>query len=1701
MKKEKCQKIGKSKWFNLVVYSILAFVFVLPVTVHATEKINRAADSYTVKLPKSVDVSKNSMTFDVLVENNENHNVYITMDNSVPLKNDKKPNESVPLQVAFENGVKFGVNERKTATLTHGDLNAGKWNASLNVNIKAEANKYIFKFDGNGATSGTMADIPSSFGKEFILPECAFTKEYYTFEHYNLYKIENGVKKYYYMKEGTLGDSSEYRKWYEKGKQPEGWTISFPIPGSDIYSKVYNINDGETLYIEAQWEANRLTINYHADGATKYKDPNDGEVIKDITGKDIILTKEYLHNVQYNNGFIDSNRFSGKDYFNTNTNNWKSNKDSTTSINASNSGTGKELAEDVGLDLSKGNITVDFYPDWQMNVGTMHFYPNSGNNKGYEGSTIIDSGEYAGSLSRLQGFNYKSTSGNTVLDVLTLFEKTGYHTSSIQAWHLGSANSNEYIKDNEEDLSRFVKDSTNVHLKLYANWIPNTYSVKYDGNGATSGSVANSSHTYDSAKVLNKNSYVKTGYTFLGWSTDKSATKATYTDGQSVKNLTTTNGGNVTLYAVWEANTYTYNIKYVSSSGKSLGTSTVAGTYGSSKEVTPPAMTGYTSPAAQTVKFDSTSAKTITFTYTPVTYSITYNLGGGSVSGNPTSYNIESAAITLKNPTRTGYTFTGWTGSNGTTPSTSVSIPSGSTGNKSYTANWKINTYTLTYNANGGSVTPTSKSLTYGSQYGTLPTPTRTGYTFNGWYTAASGGTKVSSTTTIGAGNVTIYAQWTPNTYTYNIKYVSSSGKSLGTSTVVGTYGSSKEVTPPAKTGYTSPSAQTVKFDSTSAKTITFTYTPVTYSITYNLAGGSVSGNPTSYNIESSAITLKNPTRTGYTFTGWTGSNGTTASTSVSIPSGSTGNKSYTANWKINTYTLTYNANGGSVTPTSKTLTYGSQYGTLPTPTRTGYTFNGWYTAASGGTKVSSTTTIGAGNVTIYAQWTPNTYTYNIKYVSSSGKSLGTSTVVGTYGSSKEVTPPAKTGYTSPSAQTVKFDSTSAKTITFTYTPVTYSITYNLAGGSVSGNPTSYNIESSAITLKNPTRTGYTFTGWTGSNGTTASTSVSIPSGSTGNKSYTANWKINTYTLTYNANGGSVTPTSKTLTYGSQYGTLPTPTRTGYTFNGWYTAASGGTKVSSTTTIGAGNVTIYAQWTPNTYTYNIKYVSSSGKSLGTSTVVGTYGSSKEVTPPAKTGYTSPSAQTVKFDSTSAKTITFTYTPVTYSITYNLAGGSVSGNPTSYNIESSAITLKNPTRTGYTFTGWTGSNGTTASTSVSIPSGSTGNKSYTANWKINTYTLTYNANGGSVTPTSKTLTYGSQYGTLPTPTRTGYTFNGWYTAASGGTKVSSTTTIGASNTTIYAHWTKKLTYELVDGPTFNSKLVALMNKHLSVAEWEIIFTDQKSSGTLIHDFDKDGDGGIVAWVDENELIKAPMKGTVYISTQNSGQKVIANENSREMFAYRQKLTSLDVSNLDTSKVTDMSHMLAGSGFTSLDLSNFNTSNVTNMQQMFSNSYSLTSLDISNFNTSKVTNMLGMFKDNFSLTTLNLSNFNTSNVTNMGSMFNGCVKLTTLNLSNFNTSKVTNMNSMFSGCEKLTTLNLSNFNTSNVTNMNSMFNGCIELSSSITIMNPTITNYSEMFTNCSTASNSKFIVNYIDNTTKSVARKMVATKSYNSKVFLY
>ena len=188
----------------------------------------------------------------------------------------------------------------------------------------------------------------------------------------------------------------------------------------------------------------------------------------------------------------------------------------------------------------------------------------------------------------------------------------------------------------------------------------------------------------------------------------------------------------------------------------------------------------------------------------------------------------------------------------------------------------------------------------------------------------------------------------------------------------------------------------------------------------------------------------------------------------------------------------------------------------------------------------------------------------------------------------------------------------------------------------------------------------------------------------------------------------------------------------------------------------------------------------------------------------------------------------------------------------------------------------------------------------------------------------------------------------------------------------------------------------------------------------------------------------------------------------MFADCSSLTTLDVSNWNTSNVTDMGPMFFNcSSLTTLDVSNWNTSNVTDMGSMFSHCSSLTTLDVSNWNTSKVISMGSMFSYCSSLTTLDVSNWNTSNVTDMGPMFFNCSSLTTLDVSNWNTSNVTDMGSMFSHCSSLTTLDVSNWNTSKVISMGSMFSYCSSLTT-LDVSNwnvEKLNNMESMFQECS------------------------------------
>ena len=236
-------------------------------------------------------------------------------------------------------------------------------------------------------------------------------------------------------------------------------------------------------------------------------------------------------------------------------------------------------------------------------------------------------------------------------------------------------------------------------------------------------------------------------------------------------------------------------------------------------------------------------------------------------------------------------------------------------------------------------------------------------------------------------------------------------------------------------------------------------------------------------------------------------------------------------------------------------------------------------------------------------------------------------------------------------------------------------------------------------------------------------------------------------------------------------------------------------------------------------------------------------------------------------------------------------------------------------------------------------------------------------------------------------------------------------------------------KMMNGYSFNNRL-----KSLETATDKIEYFKKNSTAPIatintVNVENDDSDYEIKMWLD-------PTDKTAYYYADP--EKVYLNENSVSMFSDMRSLTSLDLSNFDTSKVTNMDYMFAYLySLTSLNLSNFDTSKVANMSSMFYNSFGFTSLNLSNFDTSNVTNMNNMFSNMRSLTSLDLSSFNTTNVTDMSSMFSGMAALTSLNISSFNTENVTDMNGMFANMSSIESLDLSSFNTKNVIKFRGMF----------------------------------------------------------------
>ena len=412
--------------------------------------------------------------------------------------------------------------------------------------------------------------------------------------------------------------------------------------------------------------------------------------------------------------------------------------------------------------------------------------------------------------------------------------------------------------------------------EYWAKWTINQYTITFDTDGGSE--VAPITQDYGTA-ITAPADPTREGYTFTGWDTAIPATMPAH---------------NMTITAQWTVNQYT--ITFDTDGGSEVAP--ITQDYGSA--ITAPAaptregytFTGWDKTIPATMPAGD---MTITAQWTVNQYTITYDLDGGTAEGNPDTYTVETDAFTLKNPTRPGYTFTGWSGTGLTgEDNLTVTIPKGSTGNRSYTAHWSLNTYSITYDLNGGTASGNPTSYTVESATITLNQPTKTGYTFTGW----------SGTDLTGEDNLTV----------------------------------------------------TIPAGSTGDRSYTAHWSLNTYSITYDLNGGTVSGNPDFYTVESAAITLNQPTRIGYTFTGWSGTNLTGEDNlTVTIPTGSIGNRSYTAHWSLNTYSITYDLDGGTAFGNPDSYTVESAAITLNEPTKAGYVFTGW----------SGTDLVGEDNLTV----------------------------------------------------------------------------------------------------------------------------------------------------------------------------------------------------------------------------------------------------------------------------------------------------------------------------------------------------------------------------------------------------------------------------------------------------------------------------------------------------------------------------------------------------------------------------------------------------------------------------------------------------------------------------------------------------------------------------------------------------------------
>ncbi len=1313
----------------------------------------------------------------------------------------------------------------KNLTTADGDM--------ITLYAQWRANNYTIKYDGNAADSGSMNDQPMVFDVAANLTDNAYARIGYTFTGWNTqpdgtgtaYSDGQNVKNltaadgdtitlfaqwransYTIQFDGNTadgGDTASQSMTYDaaanltvNGYTKTGYTFTGWNTQSDGSGTVYTdgqnvVNltavEGEKVTLYAQWRANNYTIRF------------DGNTADGGSTSDQAMTYDQAANLTANGYTKTGYSFKG----------WNTQSDG--------GGTAYTDGQNVVNLTAVEGEKVTLYAQWRANNYTIRFDGNTA-----DGGSTSD-----------QAMTYDQAANLTANG----YTKTGY---SFKGWNTQSDGGGTVYTDGQNVVNLTAVEGEKV--TLYAQWRANNYTIRFDGNTADGGDMADQSMTYDQAANLTANGYTKTGYTFTGWNTQSDGGGTAYTEGQNVVNLTSVEGERVTLYAQWRANSYT-------------------------------------------IQFDGNTAD------------------GGDTAGQSMTYD-QAADLTANGYTKTGYTFTGWnTQSDGggtayTEGQNVVNLTSVEGERVTLYAQWRANSYTIQFDGNtaDGGNTP-AQTMTYDAAANlTVNGYTKTGYTFAGWNTQSDGGgtaysdgQNVVNLTAVEGEKVTLYAQWRANNYTIRFDGNTAAGGNTPDQSM--TYDTAVNLTANGytKTGYTFTGWNTqldgggtaytdgqLVSNLTSEKegsvTLYAQWRANNYTIQFdgNTADGGDTVDQSMTYDQAANLTANGYTKTGYTFIGWNtqpdggGMAYDDGQSVINLTPNDGETVTLYAQWHANSYTIQFDGNtaDGGNTP-AQTMTYDAAANlTVNGYTKTGYTFAGWNTQSDGGgtaysdgQNVVNLTAVEGEKVTLYAQWRANNYT--IRFDGNTAEGGDTADQSMTYDQAANLTANGytKTGYTFTGWNTqsdgggtaytdgqnvINLTSVEGETVTLFAQWRTNSYTIHFDGNTADGGDTASQVmtynQAADLTANGYTKTGYTFTGWNtqpDGGGTSYIDGQNVTNlTSVDGETFTlfAQWRANSYTIQFDGNtadGGS-TP-EQTMTY-DQAASLTANgyTKTGYTFSGWNTQPDGGgttytdgQNVTNLTSKEGDKVTLFAQWRANSYTIQFDGNTADGGDTASQSM--TYDTAVNLTANGytKTGYTFTGWNTqsdgggtaytegqnvVNLTSVEGERVTLYAQWRANSYTIHFDGNTADGGDTasqSMTYDTAVnLTANGYTKTGYTFTGWNtqpdggGMAYDDGQSVINLTPNDGETVTLYAQWHANSYTIQFDGNtadSGSMTDQSMTYDQAASL-TANGYIKTGYAFVGWNTQPDGGgtaytdgQTVSNLTSEEGGTVTLFAQW--------------------------------------------------------------------------------------------------------------------------------------------------------------------------------------------------------------------------------------------------------------------------------------------------------------------------